>query len=73
MNAAVEAIDGVVFRILRERRSSPPRDDLQGTLLAVEDDVGALMSEAQLRDEASRCSSRDRRRRRSHSRTPYTC
>jgi cytochrome P450 len=52
MNAAVDAIDGLVFRILSERRAVSPRDDLLGTLLAAQDDDGVQMSDAQLRDEA---------------------
>ena len=51
MNTAVEAIDRLVFRIVRERRSSTSRDDLLGTLLAAQDDDGTRMTDAQLRDE----------------------
>jgi cytochrome P450 len=49
---AVADLDALLFRIIAERRTAPPRDDLLGTLLAAQDDDGARMSDAQLRDEA---------------------
>jgi cytochrome P450 len=49
---AMRELDGLLFRIIAERRKAPPRDDLLGTLLAAQDDDGARMSDAQLRDEA---------------------
>lgn len=52
MNRAVERIDALIYRIVRERRLCEPRDDLLGTLLAAQDDDGVRMSDAQLRDEA---------------------
>ncbi len=53
MTRAVEAIDALLYRIIKERRSSEaPIDDLLSTLLAAQDDDGASMSDQQLRDEA---------------------
>ncbi len=52
VNAAVAAIDALVYRIIARRRADEPRDDLLGTLLAAQDDDGARMSDGQLRDEA---------------------
>ena len=49
---AVADLDALLFRIIAERRTAPPRDDLLGTLLAAQDDDGARMSDGQLRDEA---------------------
>jgi cytochrome P450 len=49
---AMAELDGLLFRIISERRRAAPRDDLLGTLLAAQDDDGARMSDAQLRDEA---------------------
>lgn len=48
---AVRRIDDLVYRIVQQRRAGAPRDDLLGTLLAAQDDDGARMSDAQLRDE----------------------
>lgn len=57
MNRAVEAIDGLLYRIIAERREAQaagaaPRDDLLGILLAAQDDDGVGMEDRQLRDEA---------------------
>jgi cytochrome P450 len=52
MNRAVKQIDEIIFRIIAKRRAGEPRDDLLGTLLAAQDDDGAKMTDAQLRDEA---------------------
>lgn len=49
---AVEAIDGVIYRIISQRRRGEDRDDLLGTLLAAQDDGGQGMTDEQLRDEA---------------------
>ena len=52
MNAAIAAIDALLFRIIEERRRDPEeRDDLLGALLAARDDDGSAMDDAQLRDE----------------------
>lgn len=49
---AVAAIDGVIYRIIGQRRRGEDRDDLLGTLLAAHDEGGEGMSDQQLRDEA---------------------
>jgi cytochrome P450 len=48
---ARDQLDTLVFRILRERRSRPARDDLLGAMIAALDDDGSGMDDAQLRDE----------------------
>lgn len=53
LNAAVERIDGLLYRIIGERRGSGERkDDLLGTLVAACDEGGEGMTDQQLRDEA---------------------
>jgi cytochrome P450 len=49
---AVARIDGLIYRIIAERRRGEAREDLLGTLLAACDDDGDKMSDQQLRDEA---------------------
>src|SRR5690606_289486 len=52
MNAAVEEIDRLIYRIIASRRAGEQRDDLLGTLLAALDDEGTGMTDMQLRDES---------------------
>ncbi|MEM9193452.1 MAG: cytochrome P450 [Myxococcota bacterium] len=49
---SVRAIDGVIYRIIADRRAGPVRDDFLGTLLKAQDDGGTGMNDQQLRDEA---------------------
>lgn len=52
MNAAIRRIDGVVYRIIQDRRrSTEERDDLLSLLMAETDEHGERMSDRQLRDE----------------------
>lgn len=54
VNAAVAALDEVVFSIISaRRRGGEPRHDLLDTLLAAQDDGGQGMSDEQLRDEVT--------------------
>ena len=48
---AVETLNEVVARIVRERRENPTDGDVVSTLLAARDDEGRGMSEAQVHDE----------------------
>ena len=52
LTQAVKDIDGLIYRIISERRRGEERDDLLGTLLAAQDEGGVGMSDKQLRDEA---------------------
>jgi cytochrome P450 len=51
LNRAVKRIDELVYRIIANRRSGQPREDLLGTLLAAQDEDGSRMTDQQLRDE----------------------
>jgi cytochrome P450 len=49
---AVKRLDGLIYRIIEERRKSPQlRDDLLSRLLAGQDEDGGKMTDRQLRDE----------------------
>jgi cytochrome P450 len=50
---AVKRIDGLVYRLIKERRAASSRDtgDLMSMLLRAEDDDGSSMSDSQVRDE----------------------
>ncbi|MCA9619662.1 MAG: cytochrome P450, partial [Myxococcales bacterium] len=52
LERAVARIDGLIYRIIAQRRREPPRDDLLGILLGACDEEGARMDDRQLRDEA---------------------
>ncbi|MFK8003687.1 MAG: cytochrome P450 [Polyangiales bacterium] len=52
LEAAVLALDDVVFDAIEARRKQPPKDDLLGAWMAARDaDTGAKMTDEQLRDE----------------------
>lgn len=51
VSRGVGAIDALVYEMIRRRRAGEKRTDLLDTLLAAQDDEGARMSDAQLRDE----------------------
>lgn len=51
LDRAVETLDGVVARIIRERRKNPTEDDVVSKLLAARDEGGEGMSDEQIRDE----------------------
>ncbi len=52
VNRAIEELDGLIYRIIADRRAGDERDDLLGTLIDALDEGGAGMTDQQLRDES---------------------